>query len=99
MAELFDEEGRWKRTIRSWPMAPGIAGERVEFWKAFDLCLDKLPSSLRPAYTLRDLEQVESAEVCRILGISAPNLYTQLHRARTLLRHCLERNGFGRMQE
>lgn len=53
-------------------------------------CLEVLPPNLRYVFVLRDIERLEVAEVCDILGISATNLSTLLYRARLKLRACLE---------
>ncbi|MGB0715383.1 MAG: RNA polymerase sigma factor [Phycisphaerae bacterium] len=64
--------------------------ELVRFRARLNGCLELLPPNLRHAFVLRDLERMEVPDVCDILGISTTNLSTQLYRARTRLRSCLE---------
>ena len=68
--------------------------EQVEFWNVLEDCLSKLPERHAQAFTLRSIEDVESAEVCNIMEITATNLGAILHRARMRLRNCLEINWF-----
>ena len=65
-----------------------------EFHAVLDGCLGGLPRSLARAFVLRELEEVEAAELCELLGLSPGNLRVRLHRARLLLRECLEKKWF-----
>ena len=53
--------------------------------------LDALPPAQRAVVLLRDVEGLDSAEICRQLGISEANLRVLLHRARTKLRDAAAR--------
>ena len=59
-------------------------------------CIELLPEKLATVFKMRELENLPSVEICKILGISASNIWVILHRARTLLRRCLEKNWFGK---
>ena len=91
----FDESGHWLRSPRAWAGEPTRAAEAREFWDAFAACLAKLPPGLADAFLLRELDGVESAEVQARLAITPANLWARLHRARSLLRRCLETAWFG----
>jgi RNA polymerase sigma-70 factor (ECF subfamily) len=93
--QVFDSRGFLQTAGRAWRMDAALEVESSEFWAAFDDCVSKLPGSLSDAFTLRELEDLDCAEVCEVLSISASNLWTRLHRARTLLRECLQINWFG----
>jgi RNA polymerase sigma-70 factor (ECF subfamily) len=45
---------------------------------------------LREVLILRDVEGVESQEVCELLKITETNLYVRLHRAREGVRRAIE---------
>jgi RNA polymerase sigma-70 factor (ECF subfamily) len=90
----FDGKGKWKEPVPEWPSDPASLVTNSEFRRALDECLSKLPPALLEAFALREAEQMESAEVCKVLGITPTNLWTQLHRARMSLRKCLESNWF-----
>lgn len=91
---LFDEHGKWKKKPGEWPPDPAASFEKEEFWKIFTACLHKLPGRLAHAFTLREVEELDGQEVCKVLNISANNLWVMLHRARLSLSRCLEFNWF-----
>ena len=68
--------------------------EDREFWDVLDRCLSRLPHSLSAVFILRELEDLDTAELRRILELSEGNLRVRLHRARLLLRECLEKHWF-----
>jgi RNA polymerase sigma factor (sigma-70 family) len=68
--------------------------EQSEFWEVFRQCLQPLPARITSAFTLREMEGMESEEICEVLGITVNNLWIMLHRARMHLRRCLELNWF-----
>jgi RNA polymerase sigma-70 factor (ECF subfamily) len=92
-ARFFSAKGLWKKALASWK-APDQALEDREFWDVLDGCLNRLPRSLSSAFILRELEDVDTAEMRRILDLSEVNLRVRLHRARLLLRECLEKHWF-----
>lgn len=92
----FERNGRWRVGPASWAGDPGRDLETREFWDAFHDCLSGLPPGLADAFFLRELDELEADEVRQILGITPANLWTRLHRARSLLRRCLESGWFDR---
>lgn len=44
---------------------------------------------------LRAIDGMDSQDVCKVLDLSANNLWVMLHRARLQLSRCLEINWFG----
>ncbi len=92
--EWFDRKGKWKTPVASWSADPASLAANKEFRKIMDDCLSRLPPALREAFTLRESEGMETSEICKALGVTASNLWTQLHRARMRLRQCLESNWF-----
>ena len=71
----------------------------AEFWKILQDCLGKLPERIAAVFTLREMDELGSEEICRLLAISPSNLWVMLHRARTALRECLEMNWFTERSE
>jgi RNA polymerase sigma-70 factor (ECF subfamily) len=92
----FDDLGHWRVGPRPWPGDPGRELESREFWDVFGRCLDGLPRGLADAFFLREIDGLGADEVQRTLGITPANLWKRLHRARMLLRQCLESAWFGR---
>jgi RNA polymerase sigma-70 factor (ECF subfamily) len=54
-----------------------------------------MPAHLVQAYLAREMDEIPTEELCQQLGITPTNLWARLHRARMLLRACLEHNWFG----
>jgi RNA polymerase sigma-70 factor (ECF subfamily) len=82
-----------------WAANPQKSLEMAEFWEVFDGCLDEMPAHFRETFQLRDIDELPSDEVCKILGLTATNLSVRMHRARMLLRKCLEMRWFARGDE
>ncbi len=80
--------------MASWNDRPDHLFEQREFWEVVESCLERLPSSLALTFWLRELDGLSGEEVCRAAEISPANLWTRLHRARLLLRECLEHHWF-----
>jgi RNA polymerase sigma-70 factor (ECF subfamily) len=73
---------------------PEKALEDREFWDVLEGCLRRLPRALSSVFVLRELEELEMTELRQTLALSEGNLRVRLHRARLLLRECLERRWF-----
>jgi RNA polymerase sigma-70 factor, ECF subfamily len=89
----FNGKGLWKIPLASWK-APDQEMEDREFWDVLDGCLSRLPRSLSSVFILREFEDLDSAQLRGVLALSEANLRVRLHRARLLLRECLEKHGF-----
>jgi len=96
--KFFDKSGHWRQRLSRWPSDGAGALEKREFWRVLDECVSQLPATLRASFALRELEKLDTQGICKLLGITASNLWMQLHRARLLLRACLERNWFSHPQ-
>jgi len=79
-----------------WPTEPGASLDREAFWRVYYECSGKLPKNISTVFTLREVDGIESKEICQLLNISENNLWVMLHRARMALRRCLEMNWFGK---
>jgi RNA polymerase sigma-70 factor (ECF subfamily) len=86
----FDARGSWTRP----PRGPGDELARGELRRQLEACLGDLPDRQRLAFALREVEGMTTAEVCKIMEVSANNLGVLLFRARNGLRECLEAKGF-----
>ncbi len=92
--ELFDHKGWWKVKPAKWSANAGELLERKEFWEIFRRCLAKLPQKLAAAFSLREMDELSSPEICGVLKVTASNLGVLLYRARMGLRRCLEIHWF-----
>ena len=57
---------------------------------AMNRAIKELPATLKEVLILRDVEGVESNEICELLEITETNLYVRLHRARERVRAAVE---------
>jgi RNA polymerase sigma-70 factor, ECF subfamily len=95
-AKQFDTQGNWRGAVSAWPKNPEAGVSERELVEIVGRCLAELPPGLAAAFTLREIDGLSSEEVCKILGISATNLWVRLHRARLRLKQSLEVQWFGR---
>jgi RNA polymerase sigma-70 factor (ECF subfamily) len=93
--DFFNENGSWKYKPEKWDVAADELLDQKEFWKVFSHCLSELSERMRVAFNLREMEGLGCDEICKILGVSSSNCWTMLHRARMLLRRCLQVKWFG----
>ncbi|MFT7514261.1 MAG: RNA polymerase sigma-70 factor (TIGR02943 family) [Candidatus Omnitrophota bacterium] len=75
-----------------WNFEPHQAYEESEFWSVFRECTGKLKGPLQQAYMMKELEGLSTEEICKVLDITPNNLWVMVHRARTQLKACLEKN-------
>jgi RNA polymerase sigma-70 factor, ECF subfamily len=88
---MFDGRGRWKVDPGRWPRNPDQLLDQPEFRADFERCLSRVPAGLAEAFILREVRSLAAETICQTLAITADNLWVRLHRARLLLRKCLER--------
>jgi len=95
-AEKFVPEGYWVHMNgpKEWKPEADEVMHRDEFWKTMRECLAKLPERVATVFMMREMDEVESKEICATLSISESNLWVMLHRARMALRECLATNWF-----
>ena len=101
--QLFDENRYWihEDGPRDWGPDPATEYERARFAEILQGCLSGLPPRMAAAFTMREIDDLDSIEVCKVLEVTSTNLWVILHRARAQLRLCLESNWLkagGRMQ-
>lgn len=92
--QFFDEKGHWKEGPSKWDTNPKKLLEQKEFLRILHTCLEGLSSRVAKTFVLREIEGLNTDEICKVLNISATNCWVILHRARMLLRRCLELNWF-----
>jgi RNA polymerase sigma-70 factor (ECF subfamily) len=91
-------KGGWIHELgpMEWASEPGASLDSETFWKTFHDCSSKLPKNVSTVFTMREVDGIETKEICQLLNISENNLWVMLHRARMALRRCLETNWFGK---
>jgi len=87
--QRFDDAGNWTRPPR--PVDAELYDAEVR--EGIDGCLDGVPTNQRMAFVLREIEGMDTPEICKILEVTRTNLGVLLHRVRNRLRECLEAKG------
>ncbi len=89
--ERFGPSGMWVTPPRRWDDdTPEQLLMRQEALARLREAMGDLPATQRAVVTLRDVEGLESEEVCNVLQISETNQRVLLHRGRSKLRRALE---------
>lgn len=91
---LFAADGHWREPPAAWG-DPQRQLEDRRFMAVLEACLEKLPERLARIFTLREVLEFGTEEICRELGLTPNHCYVQLYRARMGLRECLQLNWFG----
>lgn len=91
---LFDEAGHWTQE-----QAPGNWGinyqqsiDNKDFYKVLEACKKKLQDLQQSVFVMKYMEDLDAADICKALGITASNYWVLIHRAKLQLRTCLEKN-------
>ncbi len=92
--EMFDKKGAWLLKPGRWRADPQHLFEQKEFMETLFACLADIPERGAKAFIMREIDGLDTREICKLLDISATNSWVILHRARLLLRRCLEVNWF-----
>jgi RNA polymerase sigma-70 factor (ECF subfamily) len=91
LTDRFSAQGRWVQPPALWqeqnPEDLLLRGETVD---CLQNAIASLPANQRAVVTLRDVDDIDAAEVCNVLGISETNQRVLLHRGRTRVRAALE---------
>ncbi len=90
-----DRQDHWTIPPSVWnnPMA---SLEQQQFWHVFSECMENLPPRQAQVFILCELDGLDGAEICQVLGVAATNMWVLLHRARLRLRQCLDLRWFDR---
>jgi len=56
--------------------------------------MSRLPARVAGVFALREMDGLDSSEICEALCLTASNFWVMMHRARMSLRRCMESNWF-----
>ena len=79
----------WQTAEAHWRTDPGAVHENKEFLEHFLQCLSRLPKRTADVFVYREIDGLNTAEICKRLGISASNCWTMLYRAKSRLRQSM----------
>ena len=63
-----------------------------EFNSVLRNCLGKLPEKSAAVFILKNMDDLDSEEICKELQITPSNYWVLMHRAKLQLRECMEKN-------
>jgi RNA polymerase sigma-70 factor (ECF subfamily) len=92
--QSFQDDGHWRSELGDWGR-PETAVASGQFWKILQRCIDNLPKQQAHLFTLRELFEEKTENICKEMSITPTNLWTMLYRTRMALRKCLDRNWVG----
>lgn len=84
--DFFDESGSWREDSLEWD---GQAARDLEYKNLLKIVHDeinKMPHVYRDVLLLKEVEGLETKEICKALDINAGNYRIRIHRARTALK-------------
>ena len=87
MDQHFDQAGHWI----SDPIDPEKFHSSSQTMSLINDCLERLPLNQKMAFSLKEIQEELTEDICKILEITTTNLGVLLFRARNQLRECIER--------
>ncbi|KAB1160743.1 MULTISPECIES: sigma-70 family RNA polymerase sigma factor [Tenacibaculum] len=93
-----ENEGNWieERVPQSWNNEAEKSIENNELKSQIDECIGHLPEKYAMVFRMKTIQEFETEEICKELDITPSNLWVIIHRARTQLRNCMEKNWFNK---
>lgn len=90
----FGEDGEWKEDTKpaDWRETHHDGYRSKEFHEALQQCLARLTAQCRAVFSLKYLDELEAEEICKKLSVSTSNYWVIMHRAKLMLRRCIEKN-------
>jgi len=91
-----ETEGDWLEERVSDPFDKNAEGdiENAELGLAIHSCLAKLPEKQALIFKMKTIQGFDTEAICNEFDITASNLWVIIHRARTAMAECLEKNWF-----
>lgn len=89
--EFMPGDGDSRPEIPDWSGVPLDQALQTEVGELIQKAIRKLPERYRVVVVLRDMEQLSTAEVSEVLGITQETVKVRLHRSRLFLRRELEK--------
>ena len=90
----FNARGHWIDPPADWGQ-PDAALDSKQFWLVYQKCCERMPERHALVFSMREVMDLSTEEICKKLEISKSNLHVILYRARLSLQSCLAKNWFG----
>lgn len=91
-----DDEGNWleERVADPFDKTAEDALVNDELGEAIYACLDKLPIKQAEVFKMKTIQGLDTETICNDLNITPSNLWVIIHRARTAMAECMQKNWF-----
>jgi RNA polymerase sigma-70 factor (ECF subfamily) len=91
---MFDDLEHWTKedAPKEWGINYNQTIEKKEFYGILEKCKSKLQQMQQSVFVMKYLEDLDTEEICKVLGITTSNYWVLIHRAKLGLRNCLEKN-------
>ena len=91
---FFDEAEHWTPDDKpaDWGIDYSASLDNKDFYRVLEACKNKLQQIQQSVFVMKYMEDLDAAEICKALGITASNYWVLIHRAKLQLRTCLEKN-------
>ncbi|AXT56475.1 RNA polymerase sigma-70 factor, ECF subfamily [Aquimarina amphilecti] len=91
-----ETEGDWLEERVADPFDQNAEGkiENTELGVAIHNCIGKLPEKQARIFSMKTIQGFDTEAICNEFDITASNLWVIIHRARTAMAECLEKNWF-----
>lgn len=89
-------KGHWEDEYlpMDWAYQESQVLENSEFFKVLQSCLSKIPDKMAATFSMKEIQDYSTEEICKELDITPSNLWVLMHRAKLRLRKCIEKNWF-----
>ena len=95
IADMFDQNDNWKSNgLEGRWMDDQHLLDDPEFIEVMDVCMNDLPTSWRIAVLQKYHFDKDAQSICQELNVSPSNYWQIIHRAKLLLKKCLEKKWF-----
>lgn len=79
---------------RDWSSHADARINEKEFETILKLCMHKMPDKLAHVFIAKYMEEDKAENICKDFNLSPSNYWVIIHRAKVLMRSCLEKNWF-----
>ncbi len=88
--DAFNDKGMWKTGPKKWASNPEELLNQKDFLTVVNLCFEQLPERPGRALSMKELDGETTKTICKVLNVTSTNAWVILHRARALMRKCIE---------
>lgn len=79
---------------QSWDAAADKQLNEKEFQNILLACIHKMPEKLASVFVAKYLDDILTENICKDFSLTSSNYWVIIHRAKVLVRSCLEKNWF-----